>query len=44
MVSQEEIKSFLEGNDPEEFIVAVEFDYLSDSIYKVIRDRRDIVH
>jgi DNA polymerase I len=35
MISQEEIKSFLEGNDPEEFIVAVEFDYVSDSIYKI---------
>ena len=27
MISQEEIKSFLEGGDPEEFIVAIEFDY-----------------
>ena len=27
MISQEEIKSFLEGNDPEEHIVAIEFDY-----------------
>jgi DNA polymerase elongation subunit (family B) len=35
MISQEEIKSFLEGNDPEEHIVAVEFDYASDSIYKI---------
>jgi DNA polymerase elongation subunit (family B) len=35
MISQEEIKSFLEGNDPEEFIVAVEFDYVSDSVYKI---------
>ena len=35
MISQEEIKTFLEGNDPEEFIVAVEFDYASDSIYKI---------
>ena len=35
MISQEEIKSFLEGNDPEEFIVAIEFDYVSDSIYKI---------
>jgi len=35
MISQEEIKSFLEGNDPEEHIVAVEFDYLTDSIYKI---------
>ena len=36
MISQEEIKSFLEGSDPEEFIVSVEFDYLSDSVYKII--------
>ena len=35
MISQEEIKSFLEGNDPEEHIVAIEFDYLTDSIYKI---------
>ena len=35
MISQEEIKSFLEGNDPEEHIVAVEFDYVTDSIYKI---------
>jgi len=32
MISQEEIKSFLEGNDPEEHIVAIEFDYATDSI------------
>ena len=36
MITQEEIKSFLEGNDPEQFIVAVEYDYASDSIYKII--------
>jgi DNA polymerase elongation subunit (family B) len=35
MISQEEIKSFLEGNDPEEHIVAIEFDYLKDHIYKI---------
>ena len=35
MIDEEVIKSFLEGNDPEEFIVAVEFDYASDSIYKI---------
>jgi len=35
MISQEEIKSFLEGNDPEEHIVSIEFDYVSDSIYKI---------
>lgn len=35
MISQEQIKTFLEGNDPEEFIVAVEYDYGSDSIFKI---------
>ena len=35
MISQDEIKSFLEGNDPEEHIVAVEFDYVSDHIFKI---------
>ena len=35
MIEQQEIKEFLEGNDPEEFIVAVEFDYASDSIFKI---------
>ena len=35
MINEEEIKSLLEGNDPEEYIVAIEFDYVSDSIYKI---------
>ena len=35
MIPQEEIKSFLEGNDPEKYIVAVEYDYVSDKIYKI---------
>ncbi len=35
MISQEEIKSFLEGNDPEQHIVAIEFDYATDFIYKI---------
>jgi len=35
MISSQEIESFLHGNDPEEFIVAIEFDYASNSIYKV---------
>lgn len=38
MTTEEEIKSFLEGNDPEKYIVAVEFDYMTDSIYKIIED------
>jgi DNA polymerase elongation subunit (family B) len=35
MISQEEIKNFLEGNDPEEHIVAIEYDYITDHIYKI---------
>ena len=35
MISQEDIKSFLEGADPEEHIVAIEFDFQSDYIYKI---------
>ena len=35
MVTQEEIKAFLEGNDPEEHIVAIEYDYVTDAIYKI---------
>jgi len=35
MISEEEIKSFLEGNDPEEHIVAIEFDYAGDCVYKI---------
>ena len=35
MISNEEIESFLHGNDPEEFIVAIEFDYASNSIFKI---------
>jgi len=35
MNSYQEIESFLHGNDPEEFIVAIEFDYVSNSIYKI---------
>ena len=38
MISNEEIESFLHGNDPEEFIVAIEFDYASNSIYKIKED------
>jgi DNA polymerase I len=35
MFTEEEIESFLHGNDPEEFIVAIEFDYATNSIYKI---------
>ena len=35
MLDQEEIKSFLEGGDPEQYIVAVEFDYRTNSVFKI---------
>jgi len=35
MIPNEEIESFLHGNDPEEFIIALEFDYASNSIFKI---------
>ena len=35
MISDEEIESFLHGNDPEEFIVAIEYDYRENCIYKI---------
>ena len=35
MISNEEIKSFLEGNDPEQHIVAIEFDYVTNAVYKI---------
>ena len=38
MISQEEIKSFLEGADPEQFIVSLEFDFKTSSIIKFKQD------
>lgn len=35
MISHEEIKTFLEGNDPEEHIVALEYDYATEHIFKI---------
>ena len=35
MITPEEIQEFLEGADKEEFIVSVEYDYATDSIYKI---------
>lgn len=35
MISQEEIESFLQGNDPEQYIVSVEYDFVEDCIYKI---------
>ena len=38
MITAEEIESFLHGNDPEEFIVSIEYDYVKDTIYKIKED------
>jgi DNA polymerase elongation subunit (family B) len=38
VISQEVIERFLNGGDPEEFIVGVEYDYPSNTIYKIIQD------
>lgn len=35
MISNQEIESFLHGNDPEEHIVAIEFDYAQNCIFKI---------
>jgi len=35
MIDHQEIESFLQGNDPEQHIVAIEYDYGSNSIYKI---------
>ena len=38
IISQEVIENFLNGWDPEEFIVGVEYDYRTNKIYKIIQD------
>jgi DNA polymerase elongation subunit (family B) len=38
VISQETIEGFLNGWDPEEFIVGVEYDYRTNKIYKIIQD------
>jgi DNA polymerase elongation subunit (family B) len=38
MISSEEIESFLQGNDEEKYIVALEYDYAKDCIWKIIED------
>jgi len=38
MVSQEEIEQFLLGEDPEKYIVALEYDYQTSKIFKIIQD------
>ena len=37
MVSQKEIEDFLLGEDPEKYIVALEYDYASGKIFKIIQ-------
>lgn len=38
VISQEVIENFLHGSDPEEYIVGVEYDYPTNTIFKVIQD------
>lgn len=38
IISQEAIENFLNGSDPEEFIVGIEYDYRTNTIYKIIQD------
>lgn len=38
MVTTEQIESFLLGEDDEKYIVALEYDYRTDKIYKIIQD------
>lgn len=38
VISQEVIESFLHGGDPEKYIVGVEYDYPTNSIFKIIQD------
>lgn len=38
IISQEVIEDFLHGSNPEQYIVGVEYDYKSNSIYKIIQD------
>lgn len=38
VISQEVIENFLNGWDPEQYIVGVEYDYRNNKIYKIIQD------
>ena len=38
IISQEVIENFLHGADPEEYIVGIEYDYRSNTIYKILQD------
>ena len=35
MLSSQEIEEFLNGSDPEEYIVAIEYDFMSNNVYKI---------
>ena len=35
MINDQEIESFLHGNDPEQYIIAVEYDYAANCVYKI---------
>ena len=37
IISQEVIETFLNGSDPERFIVGIEYDYRKNKIYKIIQ-------
>lgn len=38
VISQEIIEEFLNGSDPEQFIVGIEYDYRSNKIFRIIQD------
>lgn len=38
VISQEVIEAFLNGEDPEQYIVGLEYDYKTNTIYKIIQD------
>lgn len=38
IISQEVIEAFLNGEDPEQYIVGLEYDYKTNTIYKIIQD------
>ena len=38
VITQEVIENFLHGEDSEKYIVAIEYDYKSNRIYKIIQD------
>ena len=38
VISQEVIENFLNGEDPEQYIVGIEFEYSTSTIFKIIQD------